>query len=102
MSVEYKVPALFHALDDAWNVGCVVLGGGISDGTSLSDEVTADDSVQLGAVWIVLVDKLRCRKVIAVIVFDIGALLQERMRFLEHFVEKVVGKQVVPIGIVLE
>ena len=45
-------PTVFHAFDNPENVGRVVACVGVSDGTGFGDEVTSNDSVQSGAMWV--------------------------------------------------
>ena len=94
-SVKYGAPALFHTFDNAWDGRSAALGGGVSYGTGLSNKVTADDFVKLGAMRIVLVVELGFGEAVAIFVFDVGIFLQMRVRFLEPIVEKVVSKGVI-------
>ena len=54
-SVKDGVPTFLHALDDVGHVGGACHGVRVGDRAGLGDEVTSDDFVQLGAVWVVFV-----------------------------------------------
>ena len=61
-------PAVLHAFDDSGNVGGVVACVRVTDGTSFGNEVASNDSVQSGAMWVVLIAEFLPGAVVAVCV----------------------------------
>ena len=74
----------------------------VVDGTGLSDEVTANDFVELGAMRVVLVIELGFGDAAAIVISNVGIFLQMRMHFLEHLVDQVVRKGVVSLVVMFE
>ena len=84
--IEDGVPTLFHAFDNAWDIGSAEVGARVGNGAGFGNKVTADDFIKLGTVRVVLVVELGFRLGVPVIVFRVCIFLQRKMCFFEHLV----------------
>ena len=69
-------PAFIHAFDDAGRVRSAEHGVRVCDCAGSGDEITSDDLVQLGAVWIFFVVELGLRLGVPVVVLVLVSLLR--------------------------